>query len=499
MRLRELASLLLLSSIEGDEDTEIQGVETDSRKVKQGDLFVCLPGFSVDGHDYAAEAVKRGAVALVVEKDVPVDAVKLFVKDAHYAVSIIAARFYNNPTDELKLIGVTGTNGKTTTTYLLEKILTDYGHKTGVIGTVGMKLRGEFIDVKATTPTTPEVLELQNALRQMRDHGADYAVIEVSSHALDIGRVKGCDFHTAIFTNLTQDHLEYHGTMENYRNAKALLFSRLGNRYHNHPAFNKYAVLNIDDPASDHFRKITAAQVITYGIDRDADIRASQLEITGQGTRFFVQTFHGNAHFHLKLIGKFNVYNVLAAISAALIEGIPLTDIRHSLESMSVVSGRFEAVDEGQDFTVIVDYAHTPDSVENVLKTVREFVKGKLYTVLGCGGDRDRTKRPIMGRIAAEQSDVVVVTSDNPRSEEPQAIVNDVIQGIVDAGYNQDRYVSIVDRAEAIQFAIANAQVGDVVVIAGKGHETYQEVKGQKFDFDDRVEARKAIQRKIAQ
>jgi UDP-N-acetylmuramoyl-L-alanyl-D-glutamate--2,6-diaminopimelate ligase len=497
MRLRELASLLVLSSIEGDEDTEIRGVETDSRRVKPGDLFICLPGFKTDGHDYAAEAVKRGAAALVVEKNIPVDAVKLFVKDAHYAVSVIAARFYENPTDDLKLIGITGTNGKTTVTYLLEKIWRNYGYKTGVIGTVGMKIGDEVTPVKNGN-TTPESLELQRAFRHMKNLGTDYAIIEVSSHALHLGRVNGCDFHTAIFTNLTQDHLDYHVTMENYRNAKGLLFSQLGNRYHNHPAFNKYAVLNIDDPASDYFRKITAAQVITYGIDRDADIRAGEIKITGQGTRFQVKTFRGNAEFHLKLIGKFNVYNVLAAIAAALIEGVPLNDIRDSLESMSVVSGRFEAIDEGQDFTVIVDYAHTPDSVENALKTVREFVRGKLYAVVGCGGDRDRAKRPIMGRIAAEQSDVVIVTSDNPRSEDPQAIIDDIVKGIVDAGYGAERFTSIVDRAEAIQFAITHAQTGDVVVIAGKGHETYQDIKGRKLEFDDRVFARKAIQRKNA-
>jgi UDP-N-acetylmuramoyl-L-alanyl-D-glutamate--2,6-diaminopimelate ligase len=493
MRLRELASLLLLSSIEGDEDTEILGVETDSRRVKSGDLFICLPGFKTDGHDYAAEAVKRGAVALVVERDVSAQCTKLFVKDAHFAVSLIASHFYNHPTNDLKVIGVTGTNGKTTITYLLDRIFSNH-YKTGVIGTIGLKINGEVLE-KDGPPTTPEALQLQKAFQQMRDVNTDYAMVEVSSHALEQGRVRGTNFHTAIFSNFTQDHMEFHGTMENYRHAKGLFFSQLGNQYEPNPAFNKYAVLNADDPTSEYFTKITAAQVITYGIDKDADVRASKIEITNQGTRFYLQSFRGNIDIRMKLIGKFNVYNTLAAITAALIEGIPLSNIQTSLEQMDVVNGRFEAVDEGQNYTVIVDYAHTPDGVENVLNAVKEFAIGKIYTVVGCGGDRDKTKRPIMGRISADYSDVVIVTSDNPRTEDPQEIVNDVVKGIIDAGYSDDQYVAIVDRTEAIRYAIELAQAGDVIVIAGKGHETYQEINGQKIDFDDRVVARKAIQR----
>lgn len=490
MRLREFSSLLLLSSIEGNEDIEIKGVQTDSRKVKPGDLFICIPGLQLDGHKFAGQAVENGAIALVVEHDVPVETTKLFVRDSRYALAVIAARFYNNPTEELKLIGITGTNGKTTTTHLLDKILTDYDYKTGLIGTISMKIGNETIK---TNMTTPESLDLQRNFRRMRELETDYAIIEVSSHALDLGRVRGCNFHTAIFTNLTQDHLDYHETMENYRNAKSLLFSQLGNQFYNHPSFNKYAVLNQDDPASDYFRKVTAAQVITYGIERPSDVWARNIEISSKGTKFFVDSFRGSAEFELKLVGKFNVYNALAATAASLIEGVPLADIKRSLESIPGVSGRLETVDEGQPYTVIVDYSHTPDSLENVLTTIREFAKGKVYTVVGCGGDRDRTKRPIMGRIAAQYSDQAIITSDNPRSEEPDEIIKEMIKGIRDAGYAEDRYASIEDRREAIRFAISKAQTGDIILIAGKGHETTQTIKGQVFDFDDRIEAKKAI------
>lgn len=494
MKLRELASLLLLSTLQGDGETDIQGIETDSRKVKPGDLFLCLPGFRTDGHQFAEAAVKQGAVALLVERDVPVEVPKLFVKDAHFASALIATHFYNHPTDDLKVIGITGTNGKTTTTYLLEHIFRDYGLQSGVVGTVGMKIGNEIVE---SANTTPQATELQRAFRRMKDVGAKYAMIEVSSHSLHHGRVRGCDFHTAIFTNLTQDHLDFHGTMQEYRNAKGLLFAQLGNRYASQPEFNKYAVLNIDDEASDYYRRITAAQVITYGINHEADVRATNIEITGSGTRFELNTFWGSTVVETRLIGKFNVYNMLAAIAASLIEGIPLAAIKESLATIQSVSGRFEVVDEGQDFTVIVDYAHTPDSVQNVLETVKEFAQGRIITIVGCGGDRDRTKRPIMGRIAAELSDLVIVTSDNPRSEEPQSIIEQMVAGIEQAGFSKDRYETVVDRSEAIAKAIHEAHSGDVIVIAGKGHETYQEIQGVKHDFDDRKHARAAIHQRL--
>uniref|UniRef100_UPI0004701B25 UDP-N-acetylmuramoyl-L-alanyl-D-glutamate--2, 6-diaminopimelate ligase n=1 Tax=Paenibacillus zanthoxyli TaxID=369399 RepID=UPI0004701B25 len=336
-------------------------------------------------------------------------------------------------------------------------------------------------------------LELQRSLNDMVSSGVQCCVMEVSSHALEQGRVKGTDFRTAIFTNLTQDHLDYHHTMEEYRAAKGLFFSRLGNVISPWKEERKYAVLNADDAASSYFTAQTAAEVITYGIDNEANVRASQISITAKGTSFHVDTFRGEADISLKMVGKFNVYNALAAISAALLEEVPLADIKASLESVPGVSGRVESVDEGQPYAVVVDYAHTPDGLENVLRTVREFAEGKVLTVFGCGGDRDRTKRPLMGKISAKYSDVILVTSDNPRTEDPAAILKDIEAGLIEDSVDSSRYELIVDRREAIVKAIDMASPGDVVLIAGKGHETYQLIGGAVLDFDDRIVAQEAI------
>ena len=490
MRLEELATLMVGAVIEGNPDAEITGIETDSRKVRRGDLFICLPGAVHDGHDYAAQAVAAGAAALVVSRPVGVKADIIRVKDTRLAMAVMANHFYRYPSHELKLIGITGTNGKTTVSYMIEKILEDQGRSTGLMGTIRMKIAGRSYDVKNTTQ---EALELQRNFRAMRDSGAEYCVMEVSSHALDMGRVKGCRFRTAVFTNLTQDHLDYHHTMEQYKQAKGLLFSRLGNTYSAHPDERQYAVLNADDEASEYFASLTAAQVVTYGIERPADVRAEEVRISPDGARFRVTSFAGSCDFRLRLTGKFSVYNALAAVSAGLLEGIRLSEIRDSLESMEGVEGRFELIREGQDFLVIVDYAHTPDSLENVLATISEFAEGRILCVFGCGGDRDRTKRPVMGEIAARYSDVVIITSDNPRSEDPERILFDIEEGVRRAGMDSDSYEKIVDRKQAIHKAVAMAEPKDVVLIAGKGHETYQEIGGVRIDFDDREVARQAI------
>jgi UDP-N-acetylmuramoyl-L-alanyl-D-glutamate--2,6-diaminopimelate ligase len=306
-----------------------------------------------------------------------------------------------------------------------------------------------------------------------------------------MGRVRGVRFATGVFTNLTQDHLDYHKTMENYLQAKGLLFSQLGNEYDRERM--KYAILNIDDPASETFARMTSAQVITYGIRDKADVRARDISITAMGTKLKLETFVGSIDLTLRMIGNFNVYNVLAATAACLVEGIPLETIKRTLEQVEGVRGRFERVDAGQDYTVIVDYAHTPDSLENVLKTVREFAEGKVYCVVGCGGDRDRTKRPIMAAIAARHADIAVITSDNPRSEDPQAIIDEMIEGLVANGIDKDRYFTQVDRREAIRETIHRAGPKDVVLIAGKGHETYQILKDKTIHFDDKEEAYQAI------
>lgn len=490
LKLAELVSSLLLCNVTGDPAVEITGIETDSRKVEPGTLFIALRGFTVDGHQYVQQAVEKGAAAVMVEEPVHVDVPVVLVPDTRRAMAIVAAHFYQYPTKELKVIGITGTNGKTTTSHLIQAIFNDAGKETGIIGTIAIKFKGKEFPVKNTTP---DVVELQKSLSLMRDEGCEYAAIEVSSHALDLGRVRGCEFHAAVFTNLTQDHLDYHQTMEQYREAKGLLFSQLGNGYSPRKDANKVAVINADDPNADYFMKVTPVQVITYGIEKPADVRARRIEISPHGTKFLLETFQGSCEIQLRLIGKFNVYNVLAAISVALAEGIPLAQIKKSVESVSGVNGRFEPVNAGQPFAVIVDYAHTPDSLENVLKTIQEFAKKRVFCVVGCGGDRDRGKRPLMARIAATYSDRVFLTSDNPRTEDPQRILEDMLAGIKDV--DPGRYQVIVDRKEAIEKAIQEAQAGDVVLIAGKGHETYQEINGVRYDFDDREVARQAIMR----
>jgi UDP-N-acetylmuramoyl-L-alanyl-D-glutamate--2,6-diaminopimelate ligase len=483
MKLQTLLSYLHDFTTYVGENPTITSIEMDSRQVKKGALFICIKGFTVDGHDFAKQAVENGAVAIIAERPLDVDAPVIVVRDSRRAMAVLADAFYGQPTHQLHLIGVTGTNGKTTTTHIIERIARKANKKTGLIGTVHIKI-GD--DTYPTKNTTPESLLLQRTFKQMVDEGVDVAVMEVSSHALHMGRVHGCDYDVAVFTNLTQDHLDYHGTMEEYRNAKGLLFSQLGNRYdHKRP---KFAVLNNDDPASQYYKHMTAATVITYGIEADSDIMAKRIDIVPSGMSFDLITPHGTVRVKTRLIGLFNVYNLLAAVSACLVSGIPFSVIVEAIEEISGVAGRFETVDEGQNFTVIVDYAHTPDSLENVLKTIRQFAQKKVYVVVGCGGDRDRTKRPLMAKTAVKYADVAIFTSDNPRSEEPEQILRDM-----EAGVSSERYVTIVDRKEAIYYAVEQAQEGDIILIAGKGHETYQIIGDRVIDFDDRLVAREAI------
>lgn len=492
MRLHELSSLLLLSRIKGDGNVEFFDIEMDSRRVKPCDLFVCVPGLAADGHDFAPQAVEQGAAALIVQRELDLPVPQWIVKDARYALAVAADHFFGNPSHEMKVIGVTGTNGKTTTSHLIETILRDQGHRTGLMGTVGIRIDGKL---REAGRTTEESLELQRLFRQMRESDTQYCVMEVSSHALEMGRVKGCRFRTAVFTNLTQDHLDYHGTMEKYKAAKGLLFSRLGNAFSANPNEHCFAVLNADDAASADYAKMTSAQIISYGLTEEADVRALDIGVTAEGTEFTVSCFAGEMRLKMKLIGKFNVYNALAAFSAALAEGVPLERIKSSLEQVNAVEGRMEVVRAGQPFLVLVDYAHTPDGLENALSTIKEFAQGEIITVFGCGGDRDRGKRPIMGEIAAKYSDRVIVTSDNPRTEDPQAILCCIEPGVRGRGLSDDRVEFIVDRRLAIQQAIEKAGPKDVVLIAGKGHETYQIIGKTVHDFDDRVEAKNAIRR----
>ncbi|RKP55266.1 UDP-N-acetylmuramoyl-L-alanyl-D-glutamate--2,6-diaminopimelate ligase [Cohnella endophytica] len=490
MNLAELSQQLLLSRIIGDPSVRVLSLEADSRKAKPGNLFFCLPGHTVDGHDYAPQAVAAGASALVTTRELPLPIAQLVVPDTRQALAVLADYFYGKPSHALRPVGITGTNGKTTTTYLIEQIWADAGVSAGVIGTIETRYAGQSVPMSGTTP---DVLELQRIFRSMADAGTERCVMEVSSHALEQGRVKGTRFRTAVFTNLTQDHLDYHGTMEAYEAAKGLFFSRLGNTYSNNPGERNYAVLNADDDATKRFAKLTSAEVLTYGIDNAADIKASEVKITSMGTTFALETFLGNRQVSLRLVGKFNVYNSLAALGVAICEGIGLDDAIRSLERIPGVPGRVEPVDEDQDYAVIVDYAHTPDGLENVLNAVKELAKGEVICVFGCGGDRDKTKRPLMGRIASELADKLIVTSDNPRSEDPLAILQDIEAGLKDAGVAPERYELEPNRRSAIEKAVEMASPGDVVLIAGKGHETYQIIGDVTHDFDDRLVAKEAI------
>jgi UDP-N-acetylmuramoyl-L-alanyl-D-glutamate--2,6-diaminopimelate ligase len=483
MRLQELLKSLHPLSPLTEANPEITSIENDNRKVQQGSLFICIKGYTVDGHDFAQSAVENGAAAILAERPLKLDVPVLVVNDTKRAMAVLADAFYEHPTKQLHLIGITGTNGKTTTSHLIEKIFSDAGKKTGLIGTMYTKIGDEILETKNTTP---ESLTLQKTFKSMVDASVEAAVMEVSSHALDLGRVHGCDYNVAVFTNLTQDHLDYHHTMEEYKRAKSLLFSQLGNSFDvKHP---KFAVLNADDPASETYKKSTAAHVVTYGIDQSADIKAIDIEMTSSGTKFILQTFGKHFPMEIQLIGKFSIYNVLAGVAAALVSGIPIEKIIGSIENVKGVAGRVELVNAGQNFTVIVDYAHTPDSLENVLKTIQQFAKRKVFVVVGCGGDRDRTKRPLMAKIACQFATDPIFTSDNPRSEDPLAILKEM-----EVGVQGETYLVIPDRQKAISTAVQNAANGDVILIAGKGHETYQIIGKQVHDFDDRLVAKEAI------
>ncbi len=493
MRLKELLSLLPVYQSEGNVDIEIEAIVADSRKVTTGCLFVALVGHNVDGHRFCAEAVARGAAAILVEQDrteARVDGVtRIEVSDTRRTLAILVDAFYSHPSHALHVIGITGTNGKTTTTQLIRNILEDQGYKTGLIGTISTIIGDQVINSKNTTP---ESLELHDSLGQMVTAGCTHAVMEVSSHSLVQGRVNGVHFSTTVFTNLTQDHLDYHHSMDEYKHAKGLLFAQMGNTYS-----TKYrpAILNADDPASTYFRRITASPVITYGIDNAADVRASKLVISDRRIRFWLDTWLGSQEVVLQLTGKFNVYNSLAAIAVTLTNGIPLAAIVASLSKVHGVDGRMQRVEAGQKFTVLVDYAHTPDSLENVLSTIRQFAQGKVIAIVGCGGDRDRSKRPLMARIAASISDHAIYTSDNPRHEDPNTIIRDMLNGLTTNETSYTNYEVVIDRKSAIEAAIAQVQANDVILIAGKGHETYQDFGDRIIHFDDREIALEAIRR----
>lgn len=475
MQFNELLAGLQVETGEGDRTVPVNGIAYDSRQVEPGFVFVAIEGFKTDGHRFIEDAVSRGAAAVVVEKQVTVPQGVSWARipDTRRGLALMAARFYGFPCDKMKVIGVTGTNGKTTTTHLVKAVYEAAGKKTGLIGTINNMVGDRVLPVKHTTP---ESVDLQKLLAEMAEEQVEAAVMEVSSHALALHRVEGCRFDLAVFTNITQDHLDFHRDMDDYLAAKMKLFAGAG-----------VSVINADDPHARQVIEAGAGKVITYGVEQNADIMARDINVTPGGVSFMVIGAMGAIRVDLQLTGLFNMYNALAAFAVGTEEGFPPGDIKMALEKVEGVPGRFELVNKGQQFAVIVDYAHTPDGLKNILSTAREFTRGRLITVFGCGGDRDRTKRPLMGEIGTSMSDLAVITSDNPRTEDPEKIIEDILEGVTGVG-NAD-YTVIQDRRSAIAHAIKSARPGDVVVIAGKGHETYQEINGQRFHFDDREEA----------
>lgn len=493
--LQELVALLPNAQVQGKTNISIESLTHDSRQVIPGSLFVCLSGFQNDGHKHIMQAYTRGAVAIIVEKDVeniPQDLTVITVSATRDAIKVITPYFFDYPSRKLRMIGVTGTNGKTTTTYLVRSILQEAGFKVGVIGTIQNSIGERVVPTKNTTP---DVIDLQSLLAEMATSNMDYVVMEVSSHALALERVAGCEFDIGIFTNMTRDHLDFHVTFENYLAAKAKLFQLLGEagNYKN----GKAAIINTDDRASDLILSSTACRKITYGINTDADLKAEHADIQATGTQFDIVGSFGQITLQLKITGLFNVYNVLSAVGAALAEGIDSQIIKTALEKFQSVPGRFELVNIGQSFSVIVDYAHTPDGLENILKTAQQIAKRRIIVVFGCGGDRDRTKRPIMGKLAAEYSNIVIATSDNPRSEDPEVILNEIETGIKDGLSEGKIYEKITDRRQAIARALQMAESDDIVIIAGKGHENYQILHDRTISFDDKEVVREIIREMI--
>ncbi|MFR9241279.1 MAG: UDP-N-acetylmuramoyl-L-alanyl-D-glutamate--2,6-diaminopimelate ligase [Clostridium baratii] len=474
MKLAKLIEGLEYEVLKGNLDVSINSINYDSRKVKDGDMFVCIKGFKSDGHNFINAAINNGAKVIVCEDEADVkDGITLIkFKDTRKALAKIGAKYYDNPCDKLNIIGVTGTNGKTTTAFMIKNILESCNEKVGLIGTIANYIGDEKLE---TERTTPESLELQELFRNMVDKGVKYCVMEVSSHSLELDRVYGVDFEVGIFTNLTRDHLDFHKTFENYYKAKYKLFPR-----------SKTSIVNIDDKygvrITEDLQKENITNFITYGIKNRADIMAKNEKLENMDIIFDLVTEDKTERVLLPIPGEYNIYNALGAISACKVLGISLEDIKEGLKHV-VVPGRCERAARGHKlpYEIIIDYAHTPDGLENILKTAREFTRGRLISVFGCGGDRDKVKRPQMGKIGTDLSDVAVITSDNPRSEEPDSIIDDIIAGI-----EKDNYIRITNRHEGIEKAMEIAEEGDVIVIAGKGHETYQILNTGTIHFDER-------------
>lgn len=461
--------------LRGSLQISILGIEQDSRMPMEGKMFVAVKGFTVDSHGLLNEAIKNGANCVVIERDVQIRVPKITVirvKDTIDALARFSYIYFGKPSKQLNLIAITGTNGKTTTSYIIRNIFEKSYIKSGVIGTLGSVIDNNTIYIENTTP---ESLKIQKYLKDMVDAGAKYCIMEVSSHSLDLKRVEYLDFQIGIFMNLTEDHLDYHKTMEKYYSSKLMLFNRT----------QKCNIINGDDFYGRRILKesYNSIPAITYGLDKKWDVYATDIDYHIGGVYFTLNTPVGFVPISLKLLGKFNVYNSLAAASCCIVCGLDLSDIKVGLETINNIKGRFELIPTGRDFHVIIDFAHTPDGLKQVLSTIGQFVQGRIIVVFGAGGNRDKTKRPIMGEIAAKYADFTIITSDNPRFEDPNAIIRDIELGVKAANGN---FVTITDRKEAIEFALSNARPKDVVLLAGKGHETHITIKNKTILFDER-------------
>lgn len=449
-------------------DVEINGIAYDSRKVKPGYLFIAIKGFETDGHKYIDSAIENGAVAVVGEDDVCCSVPYVKTSDSRKAMAVCGAQFYGNPQNKLKIIGITGTNGKTTTTYLIRQILMLKGIRCDLIGTNQTIIGNEEVE---SSRTTPESLDLFECFYKMAESGGEYVVMEVSSHSLELDRVYGITFETALITNITQDHLDFHKTMDNYAKAKAKLFK-----------MSKTGAANADDKYADVILENATCNMVTYSIDKPSDVKAQNLKMSERGVIFEI-SHQGQMHeIRLGIPGKFSAYNALGAISVCLNLGIDIADIEKGLVLAKSIKGRIEVVHIPTPYTVIIDYAHTPDGLVNIISAVKDFAQKRVITVFGCGGNRDSSKRPQMGKIAEDLSDIVVVTSDNPRCEVPGEIIKDILGGM-----QKTNHVVVENRKDAIKYAMKIAEDGDIIILAGKGHETYQEINRVKHDFDERA------------
>ena len=471
MKLQELLAGIPVLDAAADLETEITGVSYDSRRTKPGDLFVAMTGFATDGHQYIGKALENGAAAVLCQQTPETDCPYIQTEDSRRALAVVGANWFHHPASGMTMIAVTGTNGKTTTTYLLKAILEQaLGAKVGLIGTNQNMIGQEVIP---TERTTPESFEVQHLFRQMADAGCTHVVMEVSSHALALDRVYGVRYQVGIFTNLTQDHLDFHKTMEAYCDAKAILFRNCGT-----------GVVNADDPWTPRLLRNASCKVLTYAEHAPADLRAENVGLGADHIAFDAVTETERVPVRVNIPGGFMVYDTLDVLGAALALGIPLKDSARVLAAVPHVKGRVEVVPTpGRDYTVLIDYAHSPDGLKNVLSSVQGFAKGRTIALFGCGGDRDRTKRPKMGKTAAEHADFLVITTDNPRTEKPGAIIEDILPGLEGS---VTPYTVIEDRVEAIHWAMDHAEAGDVIVLCGKGHETYQEINHVKHHMDER-------------